>query len=70
MAGQPGSAGHRQGTYWSRLFTHDSGTWLREIRSGRTGPDAALVLAAGTPDFGFGFGFGSGSGEVWELHIA
>ncbi len=45
-----------------RPSTH--GTWLRETRSGRTGHDAALVLAAGTPGFGFGHG------EVWGLHLA
>ncbi|QEV30111.1 alpha-galactosidase [Streptomyces coeruleorubidus] len=42
----------------------NAGTWLRETRSGRTGHDATLVLAAGTPGFGFG------GGEVWGLHIA
>lgn len=42
----------------------NAGTWLRETCSGRTGPDAALVLTAGTPGFGFG------TGEVWGLHIA
>ncbi|WP_406171862.1 hypothetical protein OIE52_49160 [Streptomyces canus] len=41
-----------------------AGTWLRETRGGRAGPDAALVLTAGTPGFGFGHG------EVWGLHIA
>ncbi|MDQ0913525.1 alpha-galactosidase [Streptomyces canus] len=45
-----------------RSFTH--GTWLRETRSGRTGHDAPLVLAAGTAGFGFG------TGEVWGLHLA
>jgi alpha-galactosidase len=40
------------------------GTWAREGRHGRTGHDATLVLAAGTPGFGFR------SGEVWGLHLA
>ncbi|WP_433303627.1 alpha-galactosidase [Actinoplanes sp. CA-030573] len=39
------------------------GTRLRENRRGRTGADASIVLAAGTPGFGFG------SGEVWGIHI-
>lgn len=39
------------------------GTHLREGRKGRTGPDAAHVLHAGTPGFGFG------SGEVWGVHV-
>jgi len=43
-------------------FTH--GTHLRESRRGRTGYDAAFVLAAGTP------GFGHRSGEVWAVHTA
>jgi alpha-galactosidase len=40
------------------------GTWVREGRHGRTGHDATLVLAAGSPGFGFR------SGEVWALHLA
>ena len=40
------------------------GTWLRESRSGRTGHDATLLLAAGTS------GFGNRSGEVWAAHLA
>jgi alpha-galactosidase len=39
------------------------GAWVREARHGRTGHDATLVLAAGTPGFGFR------SGEVWGLHL-
>ena len=39
------------------------GTHLREGRKGRTGPDAAHVLHAGTPGFGFR------SGEVWGVHV-
>ena len=42
---------------------HD-GTLSRESRRGRTGHDASLVLAAGTPGFGFE------SGEVWGIHVA
>lgn len=40
------------------------GTHLRENRRGRTGPDAAHVLHAGTPGFGFRHG------EVWAVHTA
>ncbi len=40
------------------------GTFLREGRRGRTGHDATLVLAAGTP------GFANRSGEVWAVHLA
>ena len=40
------------------------GAWVREGRHGRTGHDATLVLAAGTPGFGFR------TGEVWGLHLA
>ncbi|HTE70548.1 MAG TPA: alpha-galactosidase [Actinomycetes bacterium] len=39
------------------------GAWVREARHGRTGHDATLVLAAGTPGFGFR------SGEVWAVHL-
>jgi len=41
-----------------------AGTHLREGRHGRTGHDATLLLAAGTPGFGFGHG------EVWATHVA
>lgn len=40
------------------------GTHLRETRRGRTGSDAATLLAAGTAGFGFR------SGEVWAVHTA
>ncbi len=40
------------------------GTHLREGRKGRTGPEAATVLHAGTSGFNFG------SGEVWGVHVA
>jgi alpha-galactosidase len=40
------------------------GTHLREGRRGRTGSDATLLLAAGTPGFGFR------SGQVWAVHTA
>ncbi|WP_432512692.1 alpha-galactosidase [Kineococcus sp. SYSU DK001] len=40
------------------------GAHVRENRRGRTGPDAPLVLAAGTPGFSFR------SGEVWAQHVA
>jgi alpha-galactosidase len=39
------------------------GAWVREGRHGRTGHDATLVLAVGTPGFGFR------AGEVWGLHL-
>ncbi len=39
------------------------GTWLREQRHGRTGPDTPLVLFAGTKGFGFR------QGEVWGVHL-
>ncbi len=40
------------------------GTHLREGRRGRTGSDATVLLAAGTPGFSFR------SGEVWAVHTA
>ncbi len=40
------------------------GTHLREGRRGRTGSDATVVLAAGSPGFGFR------RGEVWAVHSA
>jgi alpha-galactosidase len=40
------------------------GVHSRENRRGRTGPDAPLILAAGTA------GFGTRDGEVWALHVA
>ncbi len=40
------------------------GTHLREGRHGRTGHDASLLMAAGTPGFGFR------TGEVWATHLA
>ncbi|WP_245834439.1 alpha-galactosidase [Streptomyces aidingensis] len=40
------------------------GLRMRENRTGRTGYDAAHLLAAGTP------GFGSRHGEVWAVHTA
>jgi alpha-galactosidase len=40
------------------------GLHSRENRRGRTGPDAPLVLAAGTAGFGFR------EGEVWAVHVA
>ncbi len=42
----------------------EHGTWSRESRHGRTGHDATLVMAAGTPGFGFR------SGEIWAVHVA
>ena len=42
----------------------DVGSWVRDNRRGRTGLDATMMLAAGTPGFGFG------SGEVWAVHTA
>jgi alpha-galactosidase len=40
------------------------GVHSRENRRGRTGPDAPLILAAGTP------GLDTRSGEVWAVHVA
>ena len=40
------------------------GAHVREARHGRTGHDASLLMAAGTPGFGFGHG------EVWAVHVA
>jgi alpha-galactosidase len=40
------------------------GVHLREGRRGRTGSDAAFLMAAGTPGFGFRHG------EVWAVHTA
>jgi alpha-galactosidase len=39
------------------------GTWLREQRRGRTGPDTPLLLSVGTA------GFGNRHGEVWGVHL-
>ncbi len=45
---------------------HDinQGTWLREQRRGRTGPDTPLVLFAGRAGAAFR------AGEVWGVHLA
>lgn len=40
------------------------GRWSRPTRHGRTGHDAPLVFAVGTPGFGFR------AGEVWNIHLA
>jgi alpha-galactosidase len=39
------------------------GTWLREQRRGRTGPDSPLLMTLGTA------GFGYRAGEVWGVHL-
>lgn len=39
------------------------GTWLREQRRGRTGPDTPLLLAVGSPGFDFR------AGELWGVHL-
>jgi alpha-galactosidase len=39
------------------------GTRVREIRRGRTGHDAPLLMVVGT------LGFGFGRGEVWGMHV-
>ncbi len=41
----------------------NQGTWVRSGRHGRTGHDASLLLAAGTP------GFGNRHGQVWAVHL-
>ncbi|MFJ5956676.1 alpha-galactosidase [Paenarthrobacter sp. NPDC092416] len=40
------------------------GTWVRSGRHGRTGHDASLLFAAGTP------GFTNRTGKVWAVHFA
>ncbi|MEI2764257.1 MAG: alpha-galactosidase [Dermatophilaceae bacterium] len=54
---------------WSRERTPQRhplplGAWCREGRHGRTGHDAPLLLAVGTPGFGFEHG------EVYAVHLA
>jgi alpha-galactosidase len=54
---------------WGRERSPQRSPWLhggrtRESRRGRTGHDATLLLAVGTPGFGFR------SGEVWAVHAA
>ena len=39
------------------------GTWLREQRRGRTGPDSPLLLMVGTEGFDFR------AGQVWGIHL-
>ncbi len=39
------------------------GTWLREQRHGRTGPDSPLLLTVGSA------GFNHRAGEVWGIHL-
>ena len=39
------------------------GTWLREQRRGRTGPDSPLLLMVGTQ------GFDYRDGQVWGIHL-
>lgn len=43
--------------------TLNQGTWLREQRRGRTGPDSPLLLVVGTK------GFTHRDGEVWGIHL-
>ena len=45
-------------------FPLTTGAHRREGRRGRTGLDATLLMAAGTPGFGFN------RGEVWTIHTA
>jgi alpha-galactosidase len=52
----------RERTPQRQAFT--VGTHLREGRRGRTGSDAAFLMAAGTAGFGFRHG------EVWAVHTA
>jgi alpha-galactosidase len=54
---------------WGRERSPQRSPWLhggrtRESRRGRTGHDATLLLAVGTPGFGFR------SGEVWAVQVA
>jgi alpha-galactosidase len=41
----------------------NQGTWLREQRRGRTGPDSPLLMMVGTA------GFSHRDGEVWGIHL-
>jgi alpha-galactosidase len=41
----------------------NQGTWLREQRRGRTGPDSPLLMMVGTK------GFSHRDGEVWGIHL-
>jgi alpha-galactosidase len=43
--------------------TLNQGTWLREQRRGRTGPDSPLLMMVGTE------GFTHRDGEVWGIHL-
>jgi alpha-galactosidase len=43
--------------------TLNQGTWLREQRRGRTGPDSPLLMMVGTA------GFNHRDGEVWGIHL-
>jgi alpha-galactosidase len=43
--------------------TLHQGTWLREQRRGRTGPDSPLLLMVGTA------GFDHRDGQVWGIHL-
>lgn len=54
---------------WGRERSPQRSPWLhggriRDSRRGRTGHDATLLLAVGTPGFGFRHG------EVWAAHVA
>lgn len=55
-------AGRHNGERRPQRRTLVDGTHLRENRRGRTGPDAATLLFAGTPGFDFA------RGEVWAVH--
>ncbi|RZU66640.1 alpha-galactosidase [Microterricola gilva] len=57
-------SGRHNGERRPQRSTLVDGTHLRENRRGRTGPDAATLLVAGTPGFDFG------RGEVWAIHNA
>lgn len=57
-------SGRHNGERRPQRHTLVDGTHLRENRRGRTGPDAATLLVAGTPGFDFA------RGEVWAIHNA
>lgn len=57
-------SGRHNGERRPQRSTLVDGTHLREARRGRTGQDAATLLAAGTSGFSFDHG------EVWAVHVA
>jgi alpha-galactosidase len=56
-------AGRWAGEAQAQRQTLNQGTWLREQRRGRTGPDSPLLMLVGTA------GFNHRDGEVWGIHL-